>query len=596
LKKQAQVTKEVRKKTTSNTDSGKASGLLSYDPFIGKAVAFGMQSNFGLKLSCDLKDTFCPEAICYHLDKKHGHIVARKANPINYDVVWEFTTLGESQVSYAYLLDGNKEAERLMRRRLSLNRHRRAGLHTASRSTEVGDPGIDMSDEEVHMEAPCSEDNLSTSTSESFDFGGRQEWDILENTESNMSGILPPWNGEVLEQELQQEIGNTAGLHWECNTSIGNEPNNKPRPRGASVKASCAELFDTPMNSVMAIFPAEFWTTIVQEVNRYAHQTLRKQGRRPRLVRGYKWRDVSMPEILTFMGMLMYGMLYPQTGRRMIEWWDSPYKNAWTKFMSKGRFQQISSMLHFNNNEDVDGSNSDSLHKVRPILAILKCTISQYATYGTEFSFDEATMACRSSYGRHLIVYNGMKPTGKFHFKIYMLCCAITNLVHKIKIHTRNNSDADEVDSDENAESEINKIDTLTLEMCRPIYGTWSTVNMDNYYMLATCAMHLRQKGVYCRGTIRSSRKFIPKSILYSSAEVKSLPRGAHRYAVNTEHGLVAVGWIDNKAVHFISTADSTKVVNVRRRVQNNKVDVSAPIIVQNYNKYMGGVDRHDRL
>jgi hypothetical protein len=39
--------------------------------------------------------------------------------------------------------------------------------------------------------------------------------------------------------------------------------------------------------------------------------------------------------------------------------------------MSKGRFNQISSMLHFNNNEDMDGSNADSLHKVHPLLAIL---------------------------------------------------------------------------------------------------------------------------------------------------------------------------------------------------------------------------------
>jgi hypothetical protein len=110
LKKQAQVTKEIHKTTTSNTDSGKASAELSNDPFIGKAVAFGMQSNFGLQLSRDLKDKFCPEAICYQLDKKHGHIVgtvircskatrAHKAYPINYDVVWEFATLGESQVS-----------------------------------------------------------------------------------------------------------------------------------------------------------------------------------------------------------------------------------------------------------------------------------------------------------------------------------------------------------------------------------------------------------------------------------------------------------------------------------------------------------------
>jgi hypothetical protein len=78
----------------------------------------------------------------------------------------------------------------------------------------------------------------------------------------------------------------------------------------------------------------------------------------------------------------------------MIEWWDSPYKNAWMKFMSKEHFKQICSTLHFSNNEDIDGMIADRLHKVCPLLAILKWKISQYATYGTEFSFNEATMAC----------------------------------------------------------------------------------------------------------------------------------------------------------------------------------------------------------
>ncbi len=171
---------------------------------------------------------------------------------------------------------------------------------------------------------------------------------------------------------------------------------------------------------------------------------------------------------MTYFGILIYGMLYPQTGRRMLEWWDSPYKNAWTKFMSRGRFLQICSVLHFSDNSDVDGMHTDSLHKIRPMLNILKSTLSRYAVLGSEHSFDEGTMACRSIYGRHLIVYNGMRPTGKFHFKIYMLCCAVTNLVHKIKIHTWNNSDRDNL-NDETAEAldeEVNKIDSLTLEMC----------------------------------------------------------------------------------------------------------------------------------
>ena len=109
--------------------------------------------------------------------------------------------------------------------------------------------------------------------------------------------------------------------------------------------------------------------------------------------------------------------------------------------MSKGRYLQITSVLHFNHNGEVSKMTRDSLHKIRPLLNILKRTLGRCANIGSEHSFDEATMACKSSYGRHLIVYNGAKPTGKFHFKMYMMCCANMNLTHKIKIYTRDNSE-----------------------------------------------------------------------------------------------------------------------------------------------------------
>jgi hypothetical protein len=58
----------------------------------------------------------------------------------------------------------------------------------------------------------------------------------------------------------------------------------------------------------------------------------------------------------------------------------------------------------------------------------------------------------------------------------------------------------------------------------------------------------------------------------------------------------VAIGWIDSKPVNLISTADTTEMGFVRRRIGNTKVDVEAPEAIVNYNKYMGGVDKHDRL
>jgi len=85
------------------------------------------------------------------------------------------------------------------------------------------------------------------------------------------------------------------------------------------------------------------------------------------------------------------------------------------------------------------------------------------------------------------------------------------------------------------------------------------------------------KNGVYCRGNIFSNRKFVPKSNLFMASEARSLPRGSIRYAVNPMHNLIAIGWLDNKAVNFISTADTTAVKAVKCRVTDNKVEVAAP-------------------
>ena len=54
--------------------------------------------------------------------------------------------------------------------------------------------------------------------------------------------------------------------------------------------------------------------------------------------------------------------------------WDDATRNKWTSYMSKSRYLQIISMLHFNNNEDAEGLARDSLHKVRPLLNIINKT------------------------------------------------------------------------------------------------------------------------------------------------------------------------------------------------------------------------------
>jgi hypothetical protein len=112
--------------------------------------------------------------------------------------------------------------------------------------------------------------------------------------------------------------------------------------------------------------------------------------------------------------------------------------------------------------------------------------------------------------------------------------------------------------------------------------------------MSTTCAMKLRENGVFCHGTIRGTRKYVPKGIQFNSVESRTLPRGTHRMRVNEEHQVLAVGWVDSKVLYFVSTADTTEIVTVNRRIGSTKVNVVAPLAIANYNKFMGGVDCHD--
>jgi hypothetical protein len=70
----------------------------------------------------------------------------------------------------------------------------------------------------------------------------------------------------------------------------------------------------------------------------------------------------------------------------------------------------------------------------------------------------------------------------------------------------------------------------------------------------------LHKNGDFCRGTIHSSKKFILKSILFTPAKVREMPRGTQRCVVKYDHNMLSVGWIDNKAVHFVLIRTTTNI------------------------------------
>ena len=76
---------------------------------------------------------------------------------------------------------------------------------------------------------------------------------------------------------------------------------------------------------------------------------------------------------------------------------------------------------------------NDALLKVQHLLNCLKVMLGVYLDVGNEVSLDEDGITSRSRYGQNLIMYNSIRPDGKYHFlnihiMLYRHQCMCENL------------------------------------------------------------------------------------------------------------------------------------------------------------------------
>lgn len=93
-------------------------------------------------------------------------------------------------------------------------------------------------------------------------------------------------------------------------------------------------------------------------------------------------------------------------------------------------------------------------------------------------------------------------------------------------------------------------------------------------------------------GTIQNNRKGMPQNLKKDS----DIARGHfdHRYS---NSGIGIFKWKDNKAVYLASNYHGNETNIVQRTLKDgSKSDITCPILVKDYNAFMGGVDHADRL
>lgn len=143
--------------------------------------------------------------------------------------------------------------------------------------------------------------------------------------------------------------------------------------------------------------------------------------------------------------------------------------------------------------------------------------------------------------------------------------------------------------------TEFGPIGVTVVNICHAIHGKNHKLFMDNLFTSVTLLQQLRSFNIYVLGTLRINRVHGIDSNFVSE---KLLERGSS-FIVTLDYYITVVCWKDTKLVHTISTyagaipEDTTMCYDRRER---KIIEVSKPYSIEEYTKFMGGVDLMDHM
>jgi len=249
--------------------------------------------------------------------------------------------------------------------------------------------------------------------------------------------------------------------------------------------------------------------------------------------------------------------------------------------MSYNRFCEVKRYIHFVDNSDQPNT-VDKYWKVRPVIDILHESFHAATSTSEHIAIDEMMVPFKGK--SYLKQYLKSKPK-KWGFKIWVQ--ASTNgYVHCFEMYQG---------ASISKRSEFGPIGDTVINLCHAIHGNNHKLFMDNLFTSVPLLRKLRSFNIYVLGTLRINRVHGIENNLVSD---KLMERGSCSIATSDDN-ITVVRWKDTKLVHTISTyavaipEDTTMRYD---RKDRKRIEVTRPLSIQEYNKFMGGVDLMDRM
>ena len=268
---------------------------------------------------------------------------------------------------------------------------------------------------------------------------------------------------------------------------------------------------------------------------------LNAQRKRAAGTDGGAWNDVTLEELKAFFG-LNIAMGIVKLPEAVMYWQQKWLTNvpSFCQVMSRNRFFQILRYLHVSDDSAIVPAGQpgyDKLHKIKPLLQLLFPNFERAYDLHKNISIDECMIPWRGRLSFRQFIAS--KPI-RFGIKVWVLADSESKYIYRQQLYIGRNP---------GERAEVGLATRVVKELCTGLEGFGHHLYTDNFYTCVDLYQYLFDK-IYACGTIKGSRKNFPKEIVFDGTS--GLARGTYQWRMCGP--LLAVAWLDSKAVYFLST------------------------------------------
>jgi hypothetical protein len=418
-----------------------------------------------------------------------------------------------------------------------------------------------------------SDDSIDLETNEIL----FQDIILSEEDTSQSSNQRSIWTKYVVLQESQRRSGAKSPSTVKFNRVSG--PINIPTN------------IEKELDVFKLFYDSEIINEFVQNTNLYGAFT-----------EGRKWKNVNEKDIFKLFAIILYMGITRLPQRHMYWSRNMKYNSKYIgNIMSRERFCMLLKCFHYVDTSSLTQYERASKNKSNPFWTVESFTIKLAANYRKYYQCDELIdidEMCIPFQGRHIcLCFNPNKPE-KWHLKAFGLNDTKTGYLSNFYLYKGR---------EEERPSGISAslIPTMKLTNYDEYKNRNHNLATDNWYSSIETALYIKSIGMDFVGTIRLNRSGLPKNkerqedACFTS---KRHERGEITCHETTKDGIKIyfTAWMDSKPVHVLSTY-APEYERVGRNIKDKdkkykKISLHRPTIIGDYNRSMGGTDKHDQL